>query len=121
MKKIFILSLLAILILVSVTHAQIQNGSIFLGGNIGFNTLHTQSEDNSVYNKQNGIIVSPVFGKAITNNLILGGDIGFGFSKNEQFNSGLLNNMKGYSYSAGVFLRQYKPIGKGFYIFLQDD
>jgi hypothetical protein len=117
MKKFLTMWAIAFTCSVSVIHAQISKGSLFLGGNISGNTLKTEGNSPNSSSKQNGITISPVIGVAIRENLVFGADLGFSFYKNDQLLVPYSQKQTGYS--AGVFLRKYKPIGKGFYIFLQ--
>ena len=117
MKKILTLSVLSFLFSVSILHAQISKGSLFLGGNISGSTVKTESIQPNVTSKQNGLTISPVFGIAVKENLVFGADVDYSFFKADQVFGQY--TQKQYSYGAGVFLRKYKPIGKGFYIFLQ--
>jgi hypothetical protein len=99
------------------TNAQVKKGSVFLGGDIGGSVQKTKSADITT-NKQSGINVSPVFGKAIKDNLVLGVNAGFGMYDNDYPLNNGRNDSK--SYNAGVFLRKYKNIGSGgFYLFVQ--
>lgn len=69
-------------------------------------------------NKQNGINISPVVGKAIKENLVLGVNAGFGIYNNDYPMGNAEYDTK--SYDAGLFLRKYKNIStSGFYIFVQ--
>lgn len=70
MRRIFTLTI-CVLSFASL-HAQIKKGSTFLGGNLGASTQKTKSADTAV-NSQKGFLVSPVFGKAIKDNLVFGG------------------------------------------------
>ena len=101
-------------------NAQIKKGSIFLGGNIGGSTQKTL-RDRTTVNSQDNLNISPVFGKAIKENLILGADVGFGLYENN--NSGvnsIYTDYRNKSYGPGIFIRKYTPIGKSdFFIFLQ--
>lgn len=116
MRKI-ILAVVVVSFVVSSVHGQIKKGSIFLGGDISGSTLKTKSDD-ILTSKQNGINISPVFGKAIKDNLILGVNAGFGISKTDNPVNDWRYNSD--SYNAGVFVRKYKNLAaSGFYIFLQ--
>ncbi|MEJ0102913.1 MAG: hypothetical protein WDO19_10295 [Bacteroidota bacterium] len=117
MKKILTLSVLSFLFSVSILHAQISKGSLFLGGNISGSTVKTESTSPNATSKQNGLAISPVVGFAVKENLVFGADVGYSFFKTDQVYSPSIQ--KQYSYEVGVFLRKYKPIGKGFYLFLQ--
>lgn len=118
MKKISILVILTISVCFSTIHAQVSKGAIFLGGNLSFGTQKVNGAGNTPYLKQNVYSVSPAFGKVIRENLVLGFDAGISFSKSEYITSSFKNETK--AYTAGVFLRQYRPLGKGFYLFLQE-
>jgi hypothetical protein len=101
---------------VTAVHAQIKKGAIFLGGNIGFSiqdSKTTQATAPGFDDKNTYVSISPVFGKAIKDNLILGADIIWSYSKVES------SLQKTHAYGAGVFIRKYKELGKGFYVFGQ--
>lgn len=116
MKKI-LLVLITGCIFVSSVNAQIKKGSVFLGGDIGGSVQKTKSGDVTT-NKQSGINISPVVGKAIKDNLVLGVNAGFGINNNDYPMGNTEYDTK--SYNAGVFLRKYKNIAaSGFYIFVQ--
>jgi hypothetical protein len=117
MKKISILPLLAFLFSFSTVQAQITKGSLFLGGSINFNMIQNKADSISQSSNQIGFTFSPVLGKAIKDDLIFGGSLIYSYNK-----YGLEHQaQKSYGYGAGVFLRKYKSIAKGFYIFLEGD
>ncbi len=99
------------------SNAQIKKGAIFLGGDIGGSAQKTKTNITTT-DKQTGITISPVWGKAIKENLILGANAGFNFYTND--NTGTASNQKQNSYGLGIFLRKYKQVGKsGFSLFFQ--
>jgi hypothetical protein len=114
MRKLFTLP---IIIMISISlSAQIKKGSIFLGGDLSGGLSKTKVAD-STFNKQNGLNVSPVFGKAVEDDLVFGGHLDLNFSENNY--SGTYPDQRNDSYGGGIFLRKYKAIGKGgFYVFL---
>ena len=113
MKKIKFYFLSISILFTILAQAQIKKGSIFLGGDIGGVTQKTESGSNT--SKQSGFFISPVFGKAIKENLVLGTDLLYGHNKYESGGEQTIS-----TYGIGVFLRKYKAIGSsGFYIFLQ--
>jgi hypothetical protein len=120
MKKFTFLFFIVSFIFTLTVNAQITKGSIFLGGDIGGSTQTTKRNGTKV-GSQDGLTISPVFGKAIKENLILGGDVGFNlYENNNNPNSTTFSGQKNNSYGAGIFLRKYKPIGKSsFSMFLQ--
>ena len=119
MKKLYFSSVTCLLFLAFTSSAQIKKGSLFLGGNLGGST-QTSKSNGATTNKQNGLTVSPVIGKAVSDNLIFGVDVSFGIFKSD--NTGINQNQKQQNYGAGFFLRKYKPLGKsGFLLFLQGD
>jgi len=114
MRKLFTL-IIIILTFVSL-QAQIKKGSIFLGGDLGGATQKIKSAD-TTYGSQNVFYLSPVFGKAIKDNLIVGGYLNFSFFENNYI-SGSSNEYK--SYGGGAFLRKYKSISNsGLFVFVQ--
>ena len=116
MKKIFP-TIITVSIFVCSASAQIKKGSVFLGGDISGSTQKAKSGDVTT-NKQNGINISPVFGKAIKDNLILGVNAGFGIYNNEYPVNNWEENTS--SYNAGIFVRKYKNLASsGFYLFVQ--
>ncbi len=120
MKKFTFLFFTGSFIFTLTVNAQIKKGSLFLGGDIGGSTQTTKRNGTKV-SSQDGLTISPVFGKAIKENLILGGDIGFNlYENNNNPSSTTFSGQKNNSYGAGIFLRKYKPIGKSnFSMFLQ--
>ena len=120
MKRFTILLLLTTIICRSSLHAQITKGSFFTGGNIGGAYQRVEAYTNDVPLEQKGFTISPVFGKVIKDNFVLGIDAGLSLfntknSPNYDNKSQLIN-----TYTAGIFVRQYKPLGGGFYLFLQE-
>lgn len=114
MRKLYFLAVICLLA-ITITHAQIRKGSTFLGGDISASTQKSQTGTDPVL-RQSGFTISPVFGKAIKDNLVLGGDLSYGHSKYDNVGSEQKINV----YGAGIFLRKYKPLGSsGFFIFLQ--
>ncbi len=106
MRRINFTLLFASFFMVTVSHSQISKGSTLLGGTLGFNTYKTLTSDN----KETNLSFSPVFGKAVSDNTVLGGSLRFAMYE--------INGSKtSSSYGAGIFLRKYRPLGKGFYLF----
>lgn len=90
--------------------AQINKGSIFLGGNLYFS-----SQKNEGYkSKTTNLGVNPSIGKAIKQNLVAGFDLNY--SNREYTNNDTAKTIQQFI-GAGVFLRKYAPLGKGFYLF----
>jgi len=110
MKQIRLLTI-AILLIATTSHAQINKGSFALGGNLSFSTLTSKSE--SFKQHQTSVWVSPSLITFYKNNQGLGFNLSYSHLDSDP--SGTSN-----SYGAGVFLRQYKTLGKGFYIFAQE-
>lgn len=122
MRKILFLALSLCSIAIT-SQGQITKGSILLGGDLSFSSVKKESslQTSSVAGKQSGFQVSPVFGKAVKENLIFGGSLSYGGFKNEYDNPDNVDSDMD-QYGAGLFLRKYKNIGSsGFYIFLQSD
>ena len=111
--------MLSFLFSVSILHAQISKGSLFLGGNINFYSSDNSADDNSIGYKQDVFTVSSVIGKVIKNNLVLGAGLGYSHTKYRQGPTNIPNDQKSNGYSGNVFLRKYMGLGKNFYIYLE--
>src|SRR5690349_21291248 len=113
-------SLLLVLIAVSIStisFSQITKGSIFLGGDLGFSTQTSKNPGGKT--DQSGFNISPVFGKAVKENLVVGGRLNFAYAHIDNY-EGPGSEFKSSTYGVGAFIRKYKPLGKsGFYLFLQ--
>lgn len=106
MKKEFFTLIVSLIILAPFSNAQILKGSTLLGGSLGFNTSKTKN----ISDKQTNFSFSPVLGIAISDNTILGGSLRYAIHK---INGSKLSS----NYGAGIFVRKYKPLGHGFYLF----
>jgi len=112
MKK-NILPLCSFIFIVSSLNAQITKGSILLGGNIGFSDSKEKSNNDL---KLNSVSLSPAVGIAVQQNTIVGLQISYGHSKNSLATSPQYETT---IYGLEFFLRKYKSLGKGFYLFGQ--
>lgn len=114
MRQCFLCALL-LLMMASSLHAQIEKGWKQLGGVIGLQSSNSKNEVTGVENSTTYVQVNPSIGKFYANNRIVGLDLIYfgGFNKNDVPDN--------YSVGGGVFVRQYKPIGKsGLYVFLHE-
>jgi hypothetical protein len=116
MKKFYLF--FCLLLTGFISHAQIAKGTILLGGNLEYNESSASSNTASgtSSNKATGLGLSPSFGKAIKDNLVLGFDVTYTHNTNSE---GPGYSDKADGFGAGVFLRKYKPLGNGFYLFGQ--
>lgn len=121
MRK-FTFSLFIAFITISTGNAQIQKGTTVLGGSIEFSQRETEADPAwGASDTYRSFGVSPLFAKAIRENLILGGEIVYG---NDFHESGSINNLESNrrNYGLGIFIRGYRNLGKsGFYLFLQSE
>jgi hypothetical protein len=104
------------LLLSATTYGQFKKGSTLLGGDISFNTSKVEDLINASESKSSAFTFSPVFAKAIKDNLFFGGSLSFGSSKSTYNTNG---EAKGETYYASLFLRKYKPVFGKFNAFLQ--
>lgn len=114
MTKIYLLAVLCILSLTSI--AQIKKNSILLGGDFSYSTNNSQYLNNKseVSYGYLGIAI----GKAFKQNSV----IGISASASPTLHSNYINGndtfqIKNNNYSAGLFYRVYKQLGKDFYLF----
>lgn len=114
MKTFFLLTIVASFFVCS-SNAQIKKGTIFLGGDVGASGQATKINDATV-SKQSSIIISPVLGKAIRDNLVVGLSGLIGFSKQRTTDNA--SKYKTRYYGGGAFVRKYKNLGgSSFYLF----
>lgn len=92
--------------------AQISKGTTFIGGNAGLNVGTYKS--GAFKDTYTSFSVFPSFGFTYKENRVAG------FLLNYQHNNNGNQLPPSNIYGAGVFLRQYKPLGKGFYVFAQE-
>ena len=117
MRKLLLCTVIVTIATISV-NAQIKKGSVFLGGDLS-GSYQTSKNTGPNTQKNGGLTISPVLGVFTRDNFMVGGNLGFGFSNSK---SGTDYTSKGSSYSAGVFVRQYKNLGTGgFYLFFQGE
>jgi Outer membrane protein beta-barrel domain len=103
------------------SQAQVSKGTVLLGGDIGFSSQKTDNPaNNPPENKNTTFSVNPSIGRAIKDNLVAGIDLGYTYSKTSQTVNGTSFYNKTNSFGLGIFLREYKPLGKGFSVFTQE-
>ena len=104
MKQTITLSIAAICFVVS-AHAQINKGSILLGGTVYGSSSNSEGADSSI-SKSNVFTIAPALGFAVGTNTIFGFSLSYG--NNNYKYTGNAFEQKYHSYGAGVFLRKYK-------------
>lgn len=117
MKKLYALAFTVFVC--SVAHAQVKKGDILLGGNLTyFDQSQQQYSGNAtpVTSTSRNLSIAPAFGKAIKDNLVLGFDIAYTNGKSGYTGTSSINSN---GFSAGIFLRKYKLLGNGFFLFGQ--
>lgn len=112
MKQIKLLTI-AVLLIATTSQAQINKGNTALGGNLNFST-DKSNYDNGAKVTNTSFLISPSLMISYNNNKA----VGFSLMYNHSRYSVL--DQKNNGYGAGAFLRQYKPLGKGFYVFAQE-
>lgn len=114
MKKVITLSITSIFCFVIAANAQINKGSIMLGGTIYGSGNNVKNPDTSMY-KTSSFTIAPALGFAVNTNTILGFSLSYG-TINTKYN-GADNRQKLNAYGVGAFLRKYKLLAKNFYLF----
>jgi hypothetical protein len=104
------------------SNAQVKKGNWLLGGDVSFNAQNVSEPlGNSYSSGTTTISLSPSLGKAIRDNFILGFDLNYLHSQSTDVDqNGVSTKSKIDEYGLGVFLREYKPLGKGFSLFAQE-
>lgn len=116
------INLLAIFLVLSVcSTAQIQKGTVMIGGDLSASFNKTKSATPLPYTvKSQGYNISPAIGWAIKDNVILGGRLIASFSSYDQVPNSYSKNKQN-ALGAGVWMRKYFPLGKSFYFFANTD
>ena len=110
MKKI--LTVLVCIIIAQLAQAQVQKGSLFLGGSIGITKSNGEAGNGDKSNVFNWNI-SPQIGKAIDQNKVVGLQFSLGGNTNENtYAGGSTGKNEGKQLGVGLFYRQYFPIYK---------
>lgn len=115
MKKIFPLLALATIAFTLSSNAQIEKGTVLLGGNLSLSSISYKS-DNGNKSSYTSFSIMPSFAKAYAVNKVFG--VSLGYANYVNYNAA--TDPKPASYTVAGFLRQYKPLGKGFYVFAQE-
>ena len=92
--------------------AQIDKGSVLIGGDLGVFSTSDKSSGNTINSsKSTGttLNLNPSIGLAVQNNLVAGINLGFGYLTG--------NNQKQRTYDFGVFMRKYKTLTGHLYFF----
>ena len=121
MKKNLTLLCIA-LFSVCIASAQIEKGTVLIGGEISGNSLKTDYSNSQISSKSTNLFINPSIGVAVKQNGILG--ISFGFSHYNQkgyYDGSQYRNSKANYYSPAIFYRQYKNLAKDFYFIMEAD
>jgi hypothetical protein len=108
------LSILSLICFSIFSQAQINKGTVLLGGGVSGNAYKWETSSNNA--KTTGFVVYPSIGLAVKDNLVIGVKGGYAQSVSE-YNGSSENQPKYHDYSGGFFLRRYVPLGKSFYLF----
>lgn len=99
-------------------NAQIKKDAVLLGGQVSLYQSKQEDVNTVSGNKINGANFNITAGKAIKENTIIGVYGNYGQSKMENtFSVSTSNKSVNTITGAGVFVRKYKGLGKGFYFF----
>lgn len=118
MKYLYILSF--VIVCSGTARAQVNKGEIVLGGNIGYQDQASNGVTPPSPTTFHNLNINPSIGKAIRENLVLGLDLSYshGSSGSGSGSQAQYSNASN-GFFAGVFLRRYKGLGNGFYLFGQ--
>ena len=111
-----LLLFVSISMLAFICNAQINKGTILLGGDINFTAQSVEQNGISGIAKNTYLAFSPVLAKAIKQNTFLGGSLSFSSGRSVNLNN---DKLESNGYGAGVFMRKYKLVLKNFYAFLE--
>ncbi|HEY4108342.1 hypothetical protein [Puia sp.] len=115
MKKLYVL--FVTVCCCGAAHAQLKKGAIALGGNLSYSDATQTSSNGTDYTyRTRGLSVAPAFGKMIKDNLMFGFDIDY---TNTKYDYPMNQTNTANGFGAGIFIRKYKSLGNGFYLFGQ--
>ncbi len=120
MKKILCTIIISLFILAT-ANAQINQGSVFLGGS-GYYNSNTVKEGSRLGNniKDEGTGINIQVGKIVKNNSVAGIIVSY-YYFNDHYPIPDSNFNKSNQYSAGIFYRKYKKLFRNFYFFGEAD
>lgn len=96
------------------TSAQLNKGSVLLGGSLQGNTFRFQDQ-NRTDNKSHRIQFAPSVGLLVRDNLAFGINTALSGGKNKASDGTVYEKYRGGS--LGLFVRRYMPLGKSFFLF----
>lgn len=112
MKKIF--TLVLVLCIAFASNAQsLSKGNYLVGGSLGFTKQRSTATGEETV-KNNIFSLYPSVGKFYRNNKAVGVNLSYANSKSSD------DSYKLDGYGIGLFLRQYLPLGKSFYLFAEE-
>lgn len=115
MKKKLLFTTIVIGTLTFSAAAQIEKGSLFLGGTIAIASDKIE-RPNGPTSENKGFVFNPAIGTAIRTNLVLGADIAYGQMK-EDYTT--VAHRKTHMAGGGIFISKYYPLGRSVYLFGQ--
>jgi hypothetical protein len=105
-------TLIILSLFISSTLTAQDRGQILIGGSLGFGKSKTDNMD--VITKSTNFYLAPSIGKFYRNNRLAGVNLIYNHTSFTD------KNLNRNSYGAGIFLRQYQPLGKSFYLFAEE-
>ncbi|MFZ1530132.1 MAG: hypothetical protein WAT19_15370 [Ferruginibacter sp.] len=100
-----------------ISNAQINKGSLLLGGDVNFQEVKNSSVSSPSAQINRYGILSVSAGKAYRKNKIAGITASAGFNKGIYNNGSVLFDQKQHRITAGAFFRNYQQLKHGFYLF----
>lgn len=123
MKQKFYLLLILVAPAVT-TQAQIKQGAVFLGGGVNISNQSAKEPEvvavNGYTNDVLNLTLSPSIGKAIRDNLVLGVTLSYNYGHTSYTSTTNEYKTDQSTYGVGVYLREYQPIFKRFYLYEQE-
>lgn len=115
----FTLLTIAVCSMALTSNAQINKGTVLLGGNISAYNRNSNNAGNPNYAETDGFHVAPSVGFVTATNSAWGFNLSYSNSRTKYAAPNTNNKNEGHGYGGGVFYRRYVSLGKGFYLFGQ--
>lgn len=122
MKKHLTLLCIALCSMYGAAHAQIEKGTVLIGGEISGSSSTTDFSNNFLPQKATSLFIDPSIGVAVKQNGVLGIALGLSYSNLKGYSSGpQYGDLKSNGYSPSIFYRRYINLAKNFYFFTEAD
>jgi len=117
MKLKLLLSIAFVCTLLTSSYAQINKGTVWIGGNFSYAKDKLKPDQLIISGKTRTVSVLPAFGVAIKENMVLGIFGNYSNTYREEQTNSYYSKRDEKTYGGGLFVRRYVPVFKRFYLY----